>query len=66
VFDEMFARDLITWNVMITGYAENGHARSVLEVYSEMKLSGASADVVTLLGFCWLVQILEHKELVVR
>ncbi|KAL5137222.1 putative pentatricopeptide repeat-containing protein, mitochondrial [Glycine soja] len=50
VFDEMLVRDLITWNAMISGYAQNGHARCVLEVYSEMKLSGVSADAVTLLG----------------
>ncbi|KAK7355967.1 hypothetical protein VNO80_15232 [Phaseolus coccineus] len=31
-----------------------------------MKLSGVSFDVVTLLGFCWLVQTLEHKEWFVR
>nr|KYP45249.1 Putative pentatricopeptide repeat-containing protein At3g11460 family [Cajanus cajan] len=50
VFDEMSVKDLITWNAMISGYAQNGHARSVLEVYSEMKLSGVRADAVTLLG----------------
>ncbi|TKY53105.1 putative pentatricopeptide repeat-containing protein [Spatholobus suberectus] len=50
VFDEMPVRDLITWNAMISGYAQNGHARSVLEVYGGMKLSGVSADAVTLLG----------------
>ncbi|KAK7392625.1 hypothetical protein VNO78_21069 [Psophocarpus tetragonolobus] len=50
VFDEMLVRDLITWNAMISGYAQNGHARNVLEVYNEMKLSGVSVDPVTLLG----------------
>lgn len=50
VFDEMLVKDLITWNAMISGYAQNGHARNVLEVYSEMKLSGVRADAVTLLA----------------
>ncbi|KAL2323079.1 hypothetical protein Fmac_027458 [Flemingia macrophylla] len=50
VFDEMPVKDLITWNAMISGYAQNGHAGSVLEVYGEMKLSGVRADAVTLLG----------------
>ncbi|KAK7345325.1 hypothetical protein VNO77_15927 [Canavalia gladiata] len=50
LFDEMPVKDLITWNAMISGYAQNGHARLVLELYSEMKLGGVSPDPVTLLG----------------
>ncbi|KAK7271228.1 hypothetical protein RJT34_26955 [Clitoria ternatea] len=50
MFDEMPVRDLISWNAMISGYAQNGLARHVLELYGEMKVSGVSADPVTLLG----------------
>ncbi|XP_057741823.1 putative pentatricopeptide repeat-containing protein At3g11460, mitochondrial [Arachis stenosperma] len=50
VFDGMPARDLISWNAMISGYAQNGHARRVLELYREMKLSKVTPDPVTLLG----------------
>ncbi|PNX77595.1 pentatricopeptide (PPR) repeat protein, partial [Trifolium pratense] len=51
LFDEMPAKDLITWNAMISGYAQNGHARRVLEIYREMKkINGVNPDPVTLLG----------------
>lgn len=51
LFDEMHEKDLITWNAMISGYAQNGHARRVLELYREMKLTrNMSPDPVTLLG----------------
>ncbi|XP_027364886.1 putative pentatricopeptide repeat-containing protein At3g11460, mitochondrial [Abrus precatorius] len=50
MFDEMPVKDLITWNAMISGYAQNGHARLVLELYGEMKLSGVSPDPVSFLG----------------
>ncbi|MED6159243.1 hypothetical protein PIB30_040447 [Stylosanthes scabra] len=50
VFDGMPARDLISWNAMISGYAQNGHARRVLELYREMKLCRVTPDPVTLLG----------------
>ncbi|KAK7268000.1 hypothetical protein RIF29_20682 [Crotalaria pallida] len=50
LFDEMCERDLITWNAMISGYAQNGHARHVLELYRQMKLTKMRPDPVTLLG----------------
>jgi len=51
VFDEILDKDLITWNAMISGYAQNGHARRVLEIYREMrKVGGVNPDPVTLLG----------------
>ncbi|KAK2454748.1 pentatricopeptide repeat-containing protein, mitochondrial [Trifolium repens] len=51
LFDEMPVKDLITWNAMISGYAQNGHARRVLEIYREMKkMNGVNPDPVTLLG----------------
>ncbi|XP_061374549.1 putative pentatricopeptide repeat-containing protein At3g11460, mitochondrial [Gastrolobium bilobum] len=50
LFDDMPVKDLITWNAMVSGYAQNGHARHVLELYNNMKLTGISPDPVTLLG----------------
>ncbi|KAL5067680.1 hypothetical protein RYX36_018567 [Vicia faba] len=50
LFDEIPVKDLITWNAMISGYAQNGHARNVLELYFEMKKGGVNPDPVTLLG----------------
>lgn len=50
LFDEMTEKDLITWNAMISGYAQNGLARQVLELHRQMKLSGVRPDPVTLIG----------------
>ncbi|XP_074370651.1 putative pentatricopeptide repeat-containing protein At3g11460, mitochondrial [Apium graveolens] len=46
-FDDMPEKGLITWNAMISGYAQNGHASLVLDLYREMELKGMSPDPVT-------------------
>ncbi|KAF7818800.1 putative pentatricopeptide repeat-containing protein [Senna tora] len=50
LFDEMTEKNLITWNAMISGYAQNGLAGHVLELFRDMKLSKIRPDPVTLLG----------------
>lgn len=50
LFDEMPKRDLISWNAMISGYAQNGLATDVLELYREMQAQGVCPDPVTLVG----------------
>ncbi|GMH09908.1 hypothetical protein Nepgr_011749 [Nepenthes gracilis] len=50
LFDEMPEKGLITWNAMINGYAQNGHAIQVLELYDKMEKSEISPDAITLLG----------------
>ncbi|XP_059646672.1 putative pentatricopeptide repeat-containing protein At3g11460, mitochondrial [Cornus florida] len=50
LFDEIPQKGLITWNAMISGYAQNGLATHVLDLYQEMKLSGICPDPVTLVG----------------
>lgn len=50
VFDKMRERNLIAWNAMISGYAQNGLARHVLDLYWEMKSINMRPDHVTLLG----------------
>lgn len=50
LFNEMPGKGLISWNAMINGYAQNGIANDVLELYREMKSSGVSPDPVTLVG----------------
>ncbi|XP_057970511.1 putative pentatricopeptide repeat-containing protein At3g11460, mitochondrial [Malania oleifera] len=50
LFNEMPKKELITWNAMISGYAQNGLAANVLELYREMDSMGICADAVTLLG----------------
>lgn len=50
LFDEMPRKGLITWNAMINGYAQNGLANNVLELYKEMESKGFCPDPLTLVG----------------
>ncbi|KAL1817566.1 hypothetical protein ACET3Z_020140 [Daucus carota] len=36
-FEELPMKDLISWNTMITGYAQNGFASEAIEVYSRLE-----------------------------
>ncbi|KAK3024661.1 hypothetical protein RJ639_044277 [Escallonia herrerae] len=49
-FDGMPEKGLITWNAMISGYAQSGLATHVLDLYREMESSGIGPDAVTLVG----------------
>ncbi|KAK4766970.1 hypothetical protein SAY86_014721 [Trapa natans] len=48
LFDSMPERGLISWNAMISGYAQNGLANKVLDLYQDMKSQGIHSDPVTL------------------
>lgn len=37
VFDEIPIKDVVSWNSMITGYAQNGLASEAIEIYNMMK-----------------------------
>ncbi|TYI65430.1 hypothetical protein E1A91_D09G157700v1 [Gossypium mustelinum] len=50
LFDEMPKKGLITWNAMISGYAQNGLAADVLELYRKMETAGVCPDAVTFVG----------------
>ncbi|XWS66659.1 hypothetical protein CRYUN_Cryun05aG0219600 [Craigia yunnanensis] len=50
LFDEMPKKGLITWNAMISGYAQNGLAAKVLELYKTMEASRVCPDAVTFVG----------------
>ncbi|MQM13356.1 hypothetical protein Taro_046277, partial [Colocasia esculenta] len=52
MFDGMLPekRDLITWNAMVSAYAQNGMASEALDLYHEMKRAGVEPDAVTLVG----------------
>ena len=47
LFNDVTGKGLITWNAMINGYAQNGLATDVLELYRERESCG---DTVTLAG----------------
>lgn len=47
VFDRIKNKDLITWNSMITGFAQNGYLNEVLRLFIQMKEEGREPDNFT-------------------
>ncbi|KAG0610284.1 hypothetical protein M758_7G053600 [Ceratodon purpureus] len=47
VFDRMVTRDVITWNVMIGGLAEQGHGHEAFSLFLKMKQGGFTPDAIT-------------------
>eukprot|EP01018_Ginkgo_biloba_P019534 Gb_23934 [translate_table: standard] len=63
VFDKMLVRDLISWNAMIAGYAQNGHAKEAWTLLKEMQRQGIKPDLITvvsILPVCSLVYGLQQ------
>ncbi|XP_010270718.1 PREDICTED: pentatricopeptide repeat-containing protein At4g21065-like isoform X1 [Nelumbo nucifera] len=56
VFDEIPERNLISWNSMMRGHAQNGDAKKSMQLFVEMRISGGlepdSFSVVTALRCC--------------
>lgn len=50
VFDSMHERDVVSWNVMISGYGIHGYAKEALEVFAEMERGGVRPNGVTFLA----------------
>lgn len=49
-FDKMSARNVVSWNSLICGFAQNGHGNEAIEMYEKMKTKGVRPNSVTLLG----------------
>ncbi|KAK7304600.1 hypothetical protein VNO77_42483 [Canavalia gladiata] len=47
VFLSMEVRNLITWNAMIGGFAQNGRGREALELFEDMIKEGMKPDYIT-------------------
>ncbi|XP_057837431.2 pentatricopeptide repeat-containing protein At2g03880, mitochondrial-like [Cryptomeria japonica] len=47
LFDRMPQRDVISWNAMIAGYAQNGFCKDALKVFELMTQSGTYPDMVS-------------------
>ncbi|KAH7441274.1 hypothetical protein KP509_03G031800 [Ceratopteris richardii] len=70
VFSESRVHNIISWNALISGYAQYGQGLEALNCYEEMKKKGFSPDAVTfatLLKACGTIEALEwgrelHKE----
>lgn len=50
MFNQMHQRDLVSWNAMITAYAQNGEGVKALQLFQEMKRVGIVPDEVTIMG----------------
>ncbi|XVE59548.1 hypothetical protein DITRI_Ditri05aG0054700 [Diplodiscus trichospermus] len=50
VFKRQRKRDLVSWNSMISGYAQHGHAKKALKVFEEMKRQNMEMDDITFIG----------------
>ncbi|KAI5062622.1 hypothetical protein GOP47_0023161 [Adiantum capillus-veneris] len=48
VFKRLPTRDVVAWNILITGYCENGFGEDVLQNFEHMHLTNISPDSVTL------------------
>ncbi|KAL5066228.1 hypothetical protein RYX36_027965 [Vicia faba] len=61
IFWRMPARDVISWNAMISGLSQNGHGNKALELFQKMLLEGIEPDPVT---FVNLLSACSHMGLV--
>lgn len=50
MFERMVARDKVSWNAMIVGYAQNRHCEEALHLFRRMLASGERPDHVTMVG----------------
>ncbi|KAH0437049.1 hypothetical protein IEQ34_026312 [Dendrobium chrysotoxum] len=50
LFDNMPGRDVVSWNTMVTGFAQNGLAKESLDVFERMVQVGITPSHVTFLG----------------
>ncbi|XP_024925986.3 pentatricopeptide repeat-containing protein At4g16835, mitochondrial [Ziziphus jujuba] len=50
LFLEMPRKDVVTWNAMITGYAQYGAGQKALQLFGEMRDNGAKPDWITFVG----------------
>ncbi|KAJ7528005.1 hypothetical protein O6H91_16G079900 [Diphasiastrum complanatum] len=74
LFDNMSERNVVSWNAMIAGYAQNGLGKEALALYEQMKQEGVQPDNVTfalLLNACASLAALEqgkrlHSEIIER
>ncbi|KAL4202035.1 hypothetical protein AMTRI_Chr02g261750 [Amborella trichopoda] len=50
IFDETKHKNIVVWNAMICGFAQNGKGKEALGLFDEMINSGISPDYVTFIG----------------
>ncbi|CAN6331688.1 unnamed protein product [Urochloa humidicola] len=50
VFDGISDKDVVAWNAMITGYAQNGMSNEAIALFHSMREVGLRPDKITLVG----------------
>lgn len=50
VFMQMLVRNLITWNSMICGFAQNGQGEEALRIFDDMIKEGMKPDYISFIG----------------
>ncbi|KAL6603837.1 hypothetical protein ACP70R_044198 [Stipagrostis hirtigluma subsp. patula] len=50
VFERSCVRNMITWNAMICGFAQNGHAERAIDLFNEMVREGTMPDYISFIG----------------
>uniref|UniRef100_A0A0E0DPR3 Pentatricopeptide repeat-containing protein n=1 Tax=Oryza meridionalis TaxID=40149 RepID=A0A0E0DPR3_9ORYZ len=50
VFDSIIDKDVVAWNAMITGYAQNGMSNEAISLFHSMRKAGVCPDKITLAG----------------
>lgn len=55
LFDEMPARDIVSWNALVVGFAREGVFDKAFLLFHRMRAAGVSPDAVTLMGLTHLV-----------
>ncbi|CAA7029029.1 unnamed protein product [Microthlaspi erraticum] len=62
VFDKMPEKDVVTWNIMVSGLAQNGFHCEALRLFRDMHLSCVGIDHVSLYNLIPAVSKLERKD----
>ncbi|KAK2651031.1 hypothetical protein Ddye_018520 [Dipteronia dyeriana] len=50
IFVHMLVRNLITWNSMISGFAQNGRGGEALRIFEDMIVDGTKPDYISFIG----------------
>jgi pentatricopeptide repeat protein len=50
MFDKMHIRNVVSWTMMIAGYAMHGYAKEAIKLFEQMEYSGINPNHVTLLS----------------
>ncbi|KAF9591138.1 hypothetical protein IFM89_002093 [Coptis chinensis] len=50
VFDEMYEFDIVTWNAILIGCAQNGFGKEAVDIFEKMKADGVLPNQISFLG----------------